>query len=169
MRRVAAGLAILIVLGTVAISLAQGTGKADPAEAALVERTKQLMAAWSTLDPSKAAPFYAKDPGLVFFDIAPVKYTGWAEYEAGVRTTFADFASLAAVVSNPKMHVVGKTAWSTAEVTFTPTMKDGTAMTLQGRWTAIWEKRGNDWLIVHEHVSAPLPMPGDAAAAPHKH
>jgi ketosteroid isomerase-like protein len=30
-------------------------------------------------------------------------------------------------------------------------------MEVDGRHTAIWEKRGAKWLIVHEHVSAPLP------------
>jgi ketosteroid isomerase-like protein len=35
-------------------------------------------------------------------------------------------------------------------------MKDGKAMDLDVRHTAIWEKRGGKWLIVHEHVSAPL-------------
>jgi ketosteroid isomerase-like protein len=24
------------------------------------------------------------------------------------------------------------------------------------RWTVIWQKEGGQWLIVHEHVSAPL-------------
>jgi ketosteroid isomerase-like protein len=24
------------------------------------------------------------------------------------------------------------------------------------RWTVIWQKTGGQWLIVHEHVSAPL-------------
>ena len=24
------------------------------------------------------------------------------------------------------------------------------------RWTVLWEKDGNDWLIIHEHVSVPM-------------
>lgn len=170
MRRSTAALAVLMVLGNVASAWAQGTSaKANPAEAAVAERVKQVMAAWATLDPAKAAPFYAKDPGLVFYDIAPVKYTGWAEYEAGTRTVFATFASMTAAVSNPMVHVQDKSAWTTAEVLMTVTMKDGTSMPLQTRCTEIWEKRGNDWLIVHEHVSAPLPMPAEASTTPPKH
>ena len=30
---------------------------------------------------------------MIFYDIAPLKYTGWAEYEAGVRQVLASFAS----------------------------------------------------------------------------
>ena len=42
---------------------------------------KQYYTAWSTLDPDRAAPLYAKDADLVFFDIAPLKYSGgWQEY-----------------------------------------------------------------------------------------
>jgi hypothetical protein len=33
---------------------------------------------------------------------------------------------------------------------------DAPALDLECRHTAIWEKRGAKWLIVHEHVSAPL-------------
>jgi ketosteroid isomerase-like protein len=35
--------------------------------------------------------------------------------------------------------------------------KDGKTENLEGRWTVIWEKRGDNWLVVHEHVSVPLP------------
>ena len=52
---------------------------------------ERLYAAWSDLDPAKAAPFYAKDADLTFFDVAPLKYNGWAEYAAGVPKAFAAY------------------------------------------------------------------------------
>jgi ketosteroid isomerase-like protein len=34
--------------------------------------------------------------------------------------------------------------------------KGGAKELMDGRWTVIWEKRGNDWLVVHEQLlSAP--------------
>jgi ketosteroid isomerase-like protein len=30
-------------------------------------------------------------------------------------------------------------------------------MELDARHTAIWERRGGKWLVVHEHISVPLP------------
>jgi len=36
-------------------------------------------------------------------------------------------------------------------------LKIGTAMEIDCRHTAIWEKLRGKWLIVHEHVSAPIP------------
>jgi hemoglobin len=37
--------------------------------------------------------------------------------------------------------------------------KGGSKQSLTARWTVVLEKRGNDWLITHEHFSAPMPMP----------
>jgi ketosteroid isomerase-like protein len=36
-------------------------------------------------------------------------------------------------------------------------LKTGENLELDCRHTAIWMKRRNKWLIVHEHISAPLP------------
>ena len=42
-------------------------------------------AAWNTLDADNPASFYAKDAKLVFFDLTPLKYNGWAEYKEAFR------------------------------------------------------------------------------------
>src|SRR6267378_1368908 len=39
---------------------------------------------WSTLDPANVAKYYATGPHA-FFDIAPLKYASWDEYEQGVK------------------------------------------------------------------------------------
>jgi ketosteroid isomerase-like protein len=36
---------------------------------------------------------------------------------------------------------------------------DGSRLKIDARWTSVWEKRGDTWLIVHEHFSMPLPEP----------
>src|SRR5271165_7675039 len=53
----------------------------------------QVWEAWSTLNPDNAARFYSKDGERTFFDLAPLKYTGWTEYSAGVKKMFADYSS----------------------------------------------------------------------------
>ena len=68
--------------------------KKTPADAGIRKTLEKMFAAWSDLDPAQAAPFYAKDPGLVFFDIAPMKYTGWAEIAAEVPKALAAYRSL---------------------------------------------------------------------------
>ena len=145
--------ALLVVLAaTGAVVLAQG--KSTPPDAATLQ---QVMNAWATLDPARAAVFYAKDQRLVFYDFLPRKYTGWAAYDKGVREGLRDAKSLSLrVVNDADVHVSGNTAWATATVDVDLALKDGTRVRLDGRWTSIWEKRGNEWLIVHEHTSAPL-------------
>jgi ketosteroid isomerase-like protein len=34
--------------------------------------------------------------------------------------------------------------------------KDNKSNELDIRYTGIWEKRGSNWLLVHEHLSTPL-------------
>ena len=37
--------------------------------------------------------------------------------------------------------------------------KDGNHENIASRYTVVWERRGGDWLIVHEHMSVPLSAP----------
>src|SRR5205085_4070176 len=37
--------------------------------------------------------------------------------------------------------------------------KDGGRHVVDARWTVLWEKRNGEWLIVHEHLSAPMTLP----------
>jgi uncharacterized protein (TIGR02246 family) len=114
-------------------------------------------AAWNTGDPEKAAPLYAKDPDLVFYDITPLKYTGCAEYEKGVRAVLDSFAS-AKFTPHDDLPVTrrGAIAWTTVTWHLSGKKKTGQSVEMDGRHTVIWELRGGRWLIVHEHFSAPL-------------
>jgi hypothetical protein len=44
----------------------------------------------NTLNTDNPSSFYAKDANLIFFDVVPFKYKGWAEYKNGVQKTFFD-------------------------------------------------------------------------------
>ena len=119
----------------------------------------QYYAAWSTLDPDKAAKYYAKDADLPFFDVAPLKYKNWADYRAGVIKAFTETMSSGKLTPNNDLKITqrGTVVWTTLTFHLSATPKTGGSMELECRHTAIWEKRGGKWLIVHEHVSAPLP------------
>src|SRR5262249_4804324 len=98
-----------------------------------------------------------KDAGLMFFDIAPLKYDSWAEYAKGVQAILDQHQSIKLTRNNDtKIHRAGNTVWATSTIAAELVMKaDGKRMTPTLRWTVIFEKRGKDWLIVHEHVSMP--------------
>ena len=117
----------------------------------------KIYAAWSTLDPSKAASFYAKDPNLAFFDVSPLKYKGWQEYENGFKQAAADWKSMQ-VTLDPDFHAtqLGNIAWATYTLDFVIQPKTGDVIRAQARGTDVLEKRGDQWLIVHEHISVPM-------------
>jgi ketosteroid isomerase-like protein len=130
----------------------------DLPSSALMSR---IIAAWNTGDPANAAPFYDKEPANVYFDFAPLEYKGWNEFDAGVRQALAMFQSLKfALHDRARVHRAGGTAWGTATWTAQGKLNNGNLVSLQGRWTCIWEKRGANWRVVHEHFSVPwMPEP----------
>jgi ketosteroid isomerase-like protein len=110
---------------------------------------------WATLDPSNVAQFYASGPHT-FFDIAPLKYSSWDEYQKGVRQVLADFKSAKFTVNDDaELHPAGNYVWATATIKEEMTHKNGKVDTGNFRWTVVFAKQGGKWLVVHEHVSVP--------------
>jgi ketosteroid isomerase-like protein len=132
---------------------------------------QQIWDAWGTLDPANTAKFYSKDAKRVFFDLAPMQYKGWSEYEAGVKKMFADYSS-AKFTLYAGGHVAqrGNFAWAEDTGHGTLVKKSGAKDDLDFRWTVLWEKDGNDWLIIHEHISVPMggPAPPKPSVVPSK-
>jgi len=119
---------------------------------------KRYYSAWNTLKPDNVASMYAKDADLVFFDIAPLKYSGWQEYRDNFEKNVAPgFASLTLTPNNDlKVTRGGNLALTTLTFHLSGKQKDGSALDFDCRHTIVWEKRGGRWLIIHEHVSKPL-------------
>ena len=115
-------------------------------------------AAWSTGDPSNAAKYYAKEDGLVFYDLAPFSYNSWKQYDAGVRKELLDQMQSGSLTAGKELKVTrrGNIAWTSVPMHFSAKMKDGKTIDTPVRYTGIWEKKGKTWVLVHEHLSAPL-------------
>jgi ketosteroid isomerase-like protein len=113
---------------------------------------------WATLDATKVAEYYAPGPHT-FFDVSPLKYANWDEYQKGVAKTLADFKSAAFTVNDDAtLYPHGNLAWGTATVKMDAVMKTGKRDMATLRWTFVFEKqKDGKWLIVHEHVSEPAP------------
>lgn len=126
------------------------------------KQVERYYAAWNRLNTDDPAEFYAKDANLVFFDIAPLKYNGWAEYKKGVEALFFGKISAGKLMPNNDLKITrrGPVAWMTLTFHLSFTLKTGVAMEMDCRHTAIWTRRRGEWLIVHEHISAPLTGPG---------
>lgn len=112
--------------------------------------------AWGTMKPERAAPFYSQAPEHTFFDEAPLKYSNWQEYQTGVVALFKDLKSLKLTVNDDaRIHRIGDTAWGYATIREEATTNSGKHEMATLRWTVIYEKSGDKWLIAHEHVSVP--------------
>ena len=125
---------------------------------------EKIFAGWSTLDTSKVAQFYAKDAGLIFYDIAPLKYTGFEDYAKGFQAVSSGWKSMKLTMTEMQASKQGNIAWVTAIVDGEIEPKSGPAMKMQVRSSDVFEKRGEEWIIVHEHVSSPMPEPSPADA-----
>ena len=111
---------------------------------------------WSTLDPANTAMFYASGPHT-FFDIAPLKYGSWDEYEKGAKGALAGYKSAKFTVNDDAaIHAHSDIVWATATVAEQMTTKAGKVEMGNFRWTVVFENEDGKWLIVHEHVSAPM-------------
>ena len=120
--------------------------------------TDGYCAAWSSGSADTPAKFYAKDNGLVFYDLAPFAYHSWKEYHDGVQKEFLDTAESIKLTAGKDLKVTrrGIVAWTTVPMHLTEKTKDGKTSELDLRYTGIWEKRGANWVLVHEHLSTPL-------------
>jgi uncharacterized protein (TIGR02246 family) len=133
----------------------------------LGKRLQQVLNAWSTMDPDNAAKYYAKDADLVYFDLMPLQYKGWDEYYLGTKKLFANYQELSIRLrEDAQVHWKGELAYATAIWDVFATLADGSKQQLALRWTVVLERRNGDWLVVHEHVSAPLPEPAPAKPKP---
>lgn len=117
------------------------------------EREEACLAEWETLKPSNAERFYAKNPKLVFYDFAPLKFVGWNEY---VKKDLSDLKKLT-IQLHDDFAVIRKGDMAVSMVTFDFTLfpKEGDPIPAQARHTVLWMKKDESWLIFHEHYSSP--------------
>jgi ketosteroid isomerase-like protein len=141
-----------------AATSAKASHKFKPSHAPDKAYLQRIWDGWEQLDASKQAQFYAKG-SHTFFDIAPLKYTSWVEYERGVTKELAVYKSARFTVgSDAEIHSCGADcAWSAATVKQDAIMKSGQHDLVTFRWTAIFQRQNGKWVMVHEHVSTPAP------------
>jgi ketosteroid isomerase-like protein len=119
---------------------------------------QKVLDAWSTMNTDEVGKYYDQAPGDVFYDVSPLKYNGWSEYAAGVKKLFDTLKSVKFTLNDDAtVHHAGNLAWGTATVKMAMVDKGGKTSNLDCRWTALFEKKGANWVIVHDHYSTPLP------------
>jgi uncharacterized protein (TIGR02246 family) len=162
------GLLVVALAAAVAASVtAQRSGSATSVTTVDKAVLQRVIDAWASKDPKKAEPFYAKDAGLVFYDLAPRKYDGWTAYEKGTTEMFKTVKSLTMkVTDDAQVHTAGNVAWAAATVDGEMVGTDGSREKINARWSTVWEKRAGGWTIVHDHFSLPVPEPAPKPSKP---
>jgi ketosteroid isomerase-like protein len=117
---------------------------------------QKVLDGWSSLDPADARKFYAHGPGT-FFDVTPLRYNSWEEYESGVRKLLTNYQSIKLTLNDDAaVHVHGDMAWAAATIKEDSVLHTGRHEMATMRWTVIFERQNGQWLIVHDHTSQPL-------------
>ena len=152
---------ILFCVFALALSVSAQTKKSPAKKSSAVPAPdkaylQKIWDGWATLDLSNTAKFYATGPHT-FFDIAPLKYDSWDEYEKGVRGVLSGYKSAKFTVNDDAaIHPHGDLVWATATIAEQMTSKAGKVDMGNFRWTVVFADEDGKWLIVHEHVSTPL-------------
>ena len=147
---------LIIVAMAIAFALASTHAVSKDVKGPDKAYLQKIWDGWSTLDTANVAEFYASGPHT-FFDIAPLKYSSWEEYQKGVSKELADYKSAKFTVNeDADLHPAGNEAWGTATVKYEMTHKNGKVDMGNMRWTVVFAREGGKWLIVHEHVSVPM-------------
>jgi ketosteroid isomerase-like protein len=154
---------LIILMCAVALSLsslaapkktAAKSGSGGPDKAYL----EKLLEGWSSGSPASVAQYYVQGQHP-FFDITPLKYNNWTEYEKGTTELLKNYKSFKLTLNDDaQVHLEGNLAWSSATIKQDAVTNAGKHEMATFRWTAIFQKqKDGKWLIVHEHTSAPLP------------
>ena len=165
-RRIAVVVAACVLVSSFAFAQGKPAGKKEgqPAATAAGMPDKALLQrvldAWGTMNPDNVAKYYDQAATDVFYDLAPLKYVSFKEYTAGVKQMFATLSALKFTMNDDTVvHPTATLAWTTSTVKVTMTDKAGKVTNPECRWTTIWQKKGGNWVIVHDHFSTPMEPP----------
>ncbi|HLI80632.1 MAG TPA: nuclear transport factor 2 family protein [Candidatus Binataceae bacterium] len=153
---IALGLAIVTFTATLAAaSIARADDKAD-----IEALEKRVAAGVEAKNADAIMANYIPGDSLIVFDLIPPRqYVGWDAYKkdwAGVIGGCADSPKME--ISDLDITADGKLAFSHSIQHFVCTDAKGNKMEMTMRATDAYRKIKGKWLIVHEHLSAPIDL-----------
>ena len=157
--------ALVITIGMVAIN-ATSILAAENEEAAVRDVLLRSASSFAKNDIAEATTVWANDESLTIFESGHANY-GWADYrDHHLVPEMGEMKNTKYEFNDIKIHVAGNTAWATLKYTISAdVMENGKTRHVDGGGlgTAILEKRGDGWRIVHWHSSAPRRAPSNPA------
>lgn len=137
----------------------------DPAEH-IREVLLQSAKAFASGDMAALEKTWANDESVTVFESGHANY-GWADYRDNhLGPEMKEMKNTKYMLSDIRVKVSGSTAWATFKYAISADVGNR-QVEGGGLGTAVLEKRGQDWKIVHWHSSAPR-RPATPAASPTK-
>ncbi len=122
----------------------------DPVAAVLIRNAQ----GFETGDLEMLDTLWANDDRVTVFENGYANY-GWSDYrDHHLKPEIEEMTNVKYQISDIKTNVSANTAWATFKFAIAADLK-GRRVDGAGVGTAVLEKRGNDWKIVHWHTSAP--------------
>lgn len=170
-RKTVFGLANFVVLGLIAgssIWFSTASAQTDELKAVTDVLTREA-AAIEKGDLAALDKIWANGEDVTVFESGHANY-GWTDYRnSHLAPELKEFKNTKYAFSDLKVKVDGKTAWATFKYALSADL-GARRIDSGGLGTAVLEKRGGDWRIVHWHSSAPRraasPTPAPAANKP---
>ena len=138
------------------LAFASAIGQTRNAAAEIKPVIERMHRAWETLGMNQVKSLYADNNAALYFDVGSVKSTGLQAHLDDFKPIAADWKTLKLTL-NPDFQASaeGNLAWAAFTYQFEITPKRGEVMRGVARSTTLLNKRGGQWLIVHEHSSVP--------------
>ena len=128
---------------------AAGATANDPVAAVLLRNAQ----GFESGDLPMLNTIWATDEGVTVFESGGANY-GWADYrDHHLKPELEEMKNMKYQLSDIKTRVSGNTGWATFKYALSADLKDR-HVDANGLGTAVLEKRGNEWKIVHWHTSA---------------
>jgi ketosteroid isomerase-like protein len=120
-------------------------------------KISEMLGAWQLGDVDRMHQDYADDAVFVSGVWAPPIF-GWSNYVAIYQQQRARVQQVRMDRFNTFIKVSGTVGWACYQWDFSGTV-DGQPTGSRGQTTLVFEKRGDHWLIVHNHTSAAQDVP----------
>jgi len=123
---------------------------ASPKAVPMLPTCQKIMDGWDTLKTENVAGFYHRARPCLFRRFA-TEYNGWQELQTGVQTFLKASRPCALRSMTTRESPRRELAWGYATIKEEDTTTGGKHEMATLRWTVIFEKVGDKWLIAHEH------------------
>ncbi|HLZ91412.1 MAG TPA: nuclear transport factor 2 family protein [Candidatus Acidoferrum sp.] len=128
-----------------------------PDEQQIDYNISEMLGSWQVGDVERLHKAYSDDAVFVSGQWVPPVF-GWSSFLPLFQQQRARMQQVRMDRVNTFIKVAGSFGWACYQWDFSGTV-DGQSMAARGQTTLIFEKRGDRWLIVHNHTSVAQPAP----------